>query len=430
MFSGAPETCRSESALEDCDLEVKQEVDIWSMGCVYSEVTTWVGHGWNKVVEYRRRRRTEFKERICKDGECFHDGRNVLDTVKQIHSETLTNRRVNDHVTPSVLEGLVRQMMIVEGSRLTAKFVFEESKRIIQHAKTKVAETTHNMVQHDKGHFRSQTGHSLPLMPPNLPPDFGLGLALQSMPDQAGHWASKLNDSPYTAERAIELHGSQSSGSSLQGRPYSGGSQYENPYVHESQSTNHAGDSQESPFLPPRPGRVASYPHQPQSRVLENQHTFSILNGRCNEPLHNNRFSTIVETPLNRIDGSQNIRRRDTRNFPLQDPKHSSPENANEDPFRSSVGGDLSNPRTGGLAAAPPSGSPKSPDDAVALASPTPRNTMPIQLPHPELSVTKGIEWKRGKKLGRKPRLDDEELLEELKGRDHVGYSLLCLGAS
>lgn len=208
MFSGAPETCRSESALEDCDLEVKQEVDIWSMGCVYSEVTTWVGHGWNKVVEYRRRRRTEFKEKICKDGECFHDGRNVLDTVKQIHSETLTNRRVNDHVTPSVLEGLVRQMMIVEGSRLPAKFVFEESKRIIQDAKTKLAETTHNMVQHDKCHSPSQTGHSLPLMPPNLPPDLGLGLAFQSTPDHAGQWASKLSDSLYTAERAVELNGS------------------------------------------------------------------------------------------------------------------------------------------------------------------------------------------------------------------------------
>lgn len=430
MFSGAPETCRSESALEDCDLEVKQEVDIWSMGCVYSEVTTWVGHGWNKVVEYRRRRRTEFKEKICKDGECFHDGRNVLDTVKQIHSETLTNRRVNDHVTPSVLEGLVRQMMIVEGSRLPAKFVFEESKRIIQDAKTKLAETTHNMVQHDKCHSLSQAGHSLPLMPPNLPPDLGLGLAFQSTPDHAGQWASKLSDSLYTAERAVELHGSQSNGSSPQGRPYSGASQYENPHVYESQSTNHSGDSQESPFLPPRPGRVASYPHQQPSRVLENQHTFAIPNGRRNELLHNNRFSTIVETPLNRIDGSQNIRRRDTRNFPLQDPEYSSPDYANEDLFRSSVGGDPSNPKTLGLTAAPPPGLPKSHDDAVALASPTSRNSTSNQLPHPELSVTKGIEWKRGKKLGRKPRLDDEGLLEELKGRDHVGYSLLCLGAS
>ena len=36
---GAPETCRMDRALEGVDLEVKQEVDIWSMGCVYSEVS-------------------------------------------------------------------------------------------------------------------------------------------------------------------------------------------------------------------------------------------------------------------------------------------------------------------------------------------------------------------------------------------------------
>lgn len=38
-FEGAPETCRMDRALEGEGLEVKQEVDIWSMGCVYSEVS-------------------------------------------------------------------------------------------------------------------------------------------------------------------------------------------------------------------------------------------------------------------------------------------------------------------------------------------------------------------------------------------------------
>lgn len=38
-FEGAPETCRMDRAIESLDLEVKQEVDIWSMGCVYSEVS-------------------------------------------------------------------------------------------------------------------------------------------------------------------------------------------------------------------------------------------------------------------------------------------------------------------------------------------------------------------------------------------------------
>ena len=38
-FEGAPETCRIDRALEGEDLQVKQEVDIWSMGGVYSEVS-------------------------------------------------------------------------------------------------------------------------------------------------------------------------------------------------------------------------------------------------------------------------------------------------------------------------------------------------------------------------------------------------------
>ena len=39
-IEGAPETCRMNRALEGENLEVKQEVDIWSMGCVYSEVSS------------------------------------------------------------------------------------------------------------------------------------------------------------------------------------------------------------------------------------------------------------------------------------------------------------------------------------------------------------------------------------------------------
>ena len=38
-FEGAPETCRVDRALEGVHLEVKQGADIWSMGCVYSEVS-------------------------------------------------------------------------------------------------------------------------------------------------------------------------------------------------------------------------------------------------------------------------------------------------------------------------------------------------------------------------------------------------------
>ena len=48
---GAPETYRSRD-LEKSHLQVRQAVDIWSMGCIFSEVATWVTEGYSIVREY------------------------------------------------------------------------------------------------------------------------------------------------------------------------------------------------------------------------------------------------------------------------------------------------------------------------------------------------------------------------------------------
>ena len=381
-MEGAPETCRMDRALESENLEVKQEVDIWSMGCVYSEVTTWVGHGWNKVDEYRRRRRVEFKEKTNTDGECFHDGDNTLLTVEQIHTETLSNRRVSDHVTPSVLEDLVQDMMIVNGARLSAKFVFEKSKRIINKAKAKVYETPHPAI--DGGR---------PQMPPNLPPGF----------EDIG----TRNSSPYTGETAHD-RATQSNEFSPNGRPFGPTSQHENFHVRGHQMNDQSGDYREPPVTPTRPGRVSTAPQQSIGQVQQNRHTFTTPNGFQVEPLYNNRFDPIVEDYSAIVDLHQPLPRRETRNLPLQDSPGFSGPAANVS---------SQNPASNGLPVQ------SHPHNGLVASATDPLRTDSDQRRLPVLSVKKGLQWKTDRQYGKKDKLDNEDLFEVLKGRDHVSCS-------
>lgn len=356
------------------------------------QVTTWVGHGWNKIDEYRRRRRQEFKEKTSTDGECFHDGSNMLVTVEQIHAETLLNRRVSDHVTPLVLEQLVPHMMIVDGSRPPAKFIFESSKRIIMKARTKEDQRTHKISQFGKDHAAYEGGQ--PQMPPNLPP---------------GHDVGTRDDSPYTAERFRDLGETPSNGSTPNGRPFSATSQYENSFFRGHQANNRSGDFGEPPFTPTRPGRVFTAPQQSLGPVHQNLYPLTTPNRGQMEPLYNNRFNPIVEDDSVQVDVDQTIARRETRNFPLQYQSGSS------------------DPRTNMSTDDQPTEDPaiqSQPHDGLVASHAEPSHTVSKQRRHPVLSIEKGLQWKTDKEHGRRyNELDNEDLLEELKGRDHVSRS-------
>ena len=426
MFPGAPETYRADVAIEECQLQVKQDVDIWSMGCVYSEVTTWVGHGWNKVLEYRRRRRTEFKEKVGKAGDCFHDGVNMLDTVKQIHYETLTNHRVNDYVMSSVLKDLIGRMMLVNQNRLLAKSVYEESKRIIRSAKTRLGQTTYNIIQHDVGRYPPDVRPPEPMVPPNLPPGQQLSAFIQDPSNYAGQRARLLNNnSPHMTERAHDFHSTPVSGLFPYAHSHSRNTQYENLHFHGYQSNGHSGDQEGPRLAPPRPDRSLLYQRHAQNQVQERQRTFATPDERQNEPLHNNRFSVTAESGLRTLGGSQALRRRNTRNLPLQEPLRSSSDHADHGPFRSSVVVDPSSPLTLGPIAFIPHRQSYSYGDPVAV-TPIPRMRAPIQRPPPVLTIKQGLKWKRDKEFGRNSKLNDKELLNGLKGRDHVRRPPIC----
>ena len=134
--SGAPETFRSHKDIDSTPLPVTQDVDVWSLGCVFSETSVWAHYGWKRVAEYRRRRSREIADKGGDEGEhIFHFEGNLLDAVNDIHRDILRNIQVSDRVTQSILHGLVDDML-QHGSRPAAKQCYEKSKRLIKEAGT------------------------------------------------------------------------------------------------------------------------------------------------------------------------------------------------------------------------------------------------------------------------------------------------------
>ena len=105
---------------------------MWSIGCVFSELSVWAHSGWKRVREYRRQRSAEIEAKEGGIGEhIFHFGGNLLDTVDNIHRDMLRKVTIQHSITRSVLDRLVFELL-QHGTRPHAKFVYEMSKRLIQ----------------------------------------------------------------------------------------------------------------------------------------------------------------------------------------------------------------------------------------------------------------------------------------------------------
>ena len=137
---GSPETQRG-WYLQRCKLKVKQGVDIWSVGCVLSEVATWINHDWSRVEEYRRRRRNDMRENTGNPtaGDSFHDGFDLLSSVKQTHEELVENCRRNDDVTPRIVSEMIQKMLHIGRDKPEASYFFNKSEEIINRAERLLA---------------------------------------------------------------------------------------------------------------------------------------------------------------------------------------------------------------------------------------------------------------------------------------------------
>ena len=133
------------SSIENETLNIKQDVDVWSLGAVLSEVTTWVVCDWETVEEYRWRRRTEVKRtcRFNEDADCFHDGKDeVLDCVDQHHNELAQNVQSRDYVTREVLNMIKNDMLRPSyhiNARRTAQYLCQRVDLIVEAAQQPLA---------------------------------------------------------------------------------------------------------------------------------------------------------------------------------------------------------------------------------------------------------------------------------------------------
>lgn len=124
--------------MEGSHIDVDQAVDIWSLGSVLSEVAVWVVHGKDGLDTYRRRRQEETDNLPnFKDGRAFHNGREVLQSVCQTLEEVSENVRTSDHITRSVVQRMVTEMLYEADSRPNSISLWTKSQKILDYANKK-----------------------------------------------------------------------------------------------------------------------------------------------------------------------------------------------------------------------------------------------------------------------------------------------------
>ena len=125
---------------------VLQTIDIWSLGCVFSEAATWVALGHSGIWQFSQVRETEIegivesRPRICPEqaprlayGDYFHNGRDILPIVKDWHEYLRTILRATDTITARVLDLIDQRMLLGSADdRISAEDLCKELEKIFQ----------------------------------------------------------------------------------------------------------------------------------------------------------------------------------------------------------------------------------------------------------------------------------------------------------
>ncbi|KAK8001158.1 hypothetical protein PG991_013380 [Apiospora marii] len=99
------------------------EEDIWSLGCVFSVVATWVVLGADGVTQYGKVRQKAQKRRTGIANDNFHDDQQVLPEVKAWHRYLRVASRRTDTITSKVLDLVDNYMLVGADIRRTAAFI-------------------------------------------------------------------------------------------------------------------------------------------------------------------------------------------------------------------------------------------------------------------------------------------------------------------
>lgn len=160
-----------------------QNVDVWSLGCVYSEAARWFSYQRPGLFQYRRERSEEISSiPEFQDADCFHNGREVLNTVRESHQMSTANLRTGDCITKAVVEQMIREMLYDAEARPTAVKLWHKSKEIVKEARRELQRIeTSRSPEHGPSRSTSNRSRTIPEQrppapphpPPDVVPDFG-----------------------------------------------------------------------------------------------------------------------------------------------------------------------------------------------------------------------------------------------------------------
>ena len=186
---GAPECFRPDEASGRATLKIHQEVDIWSLGCIFSEAVRWLPLRHRGVVDYTEERKAEINAILAFDGvDCFHDGQKVLGAVHKSNEIARQSLLRRDFITDKVIE-MIDDMLAPAGDRPNTHFLWKKQLRILERARQNLASQLISQESNiyfpprlvpEPHHTHPVQGLSTsPRMPPVLPLDFRQEIAIR-----------------------------------------------------------------------------------------------------------------------------------------------------------------------------------------------------------------------------------------------------------
>lgn len=134
--AGAPE-CRPGRSPADL---VSASIDVWSLGCVFSMVATWLVLGVEGTRQFQRVRSEAItrllatkKDSTMHEGDFFHDGHELLAEVREWHQYLKIVSCKTDFMTHDVLDIVEQYMLLADpNSRKSAKVLQEKLQKLTE----------------------------------------------------------------------------------------------------------------------------------------------------------------------------------------------------------------------------------------------------------------------------------------------------------
>lgn len=167
-FTGSPECFRRDSIDDDRNIKITTAADIWSFGCVLSEVCIWVVFGSNGPHGLRsyRQRRADNNMKAVRGADCFHLNGQTSQVVLEEHAKVAAQGKCDD-ITRAILELMPKMLHLDPKRRPSAKKLRDYFVDIIDKAKAGIDSKTPRSIY--KSHTRTMSGSTTQSSTPSSP---------------------------------------------------------------------------------------------------------------------------------------------------------------------------------------------------------------------------------------------------------------------